>query len=345
MGRHGARLKCFSFPSFLDIVITTTCTISIIYYSPVFVPYRSAMLYLYTKTPYSLEFMIDEHPFVIVRFSPLPTAYRYLSSPAYYGTSMQSQGLILTLVPGRSSTSPYLLTANFFDFFFVLRLNLFLGHGNFFKRPKKPFSSQLETKNHRITYTTPFVSIESKPRPTHSTPTLHINSQPIPRHTHQHKDPPLTTSHTPTMSDPLTIPKRPPHQPRSQPIPTTNTSTPSASTPSPSPSSLPYHCYTNRLSPASIDSCLNVTPSYSSSAASSPLHHTASYGSGILGKDKGKGPARASMSSSMGGEGVMGGRRCSLLGEGFSRSEHTVVNVGGEECLRLVRSSSLSQQR
>jgi len=59
------------------------------------------------------------------------------------------------------------------------------------------------------------------------------------------------------------------------------------------------------------------------------------------------------MSRSVSGESAMmpwgsgGERRCSLLSEGFARSEHTVVNVGGEEgglrlvCSILLCSSSL----
>jgi len=113
----------------------------------------------------------------------------------------------------------------------------------------------------------------------------------------------------------------------------------------PSPSTSPYLYYNNRLSPTSIDNCLNISPSPASSN-SSPSPYSTSYNiSPISAKDKGKGPARGSisMSRSVSGEsnmmpwGSVGERRCSLLSEGFARSEHTVVNVGGEEGgLRLV---------
>jgi len=145
------------------------------------------------------------------------------------------------------------------------------------------------------------------------------------------------------MSDPLSIPKRKPHHSCPQHINNKSSFNNNPPPTAPSPSTSPYLYYDNRLSPASIDSCLNISPSPASSNSST--YSTPYHISPISAKDKGKGPARASvsMSRSLSGEssmtpwGSVAERRCSLLSEGFARSEHTVVNMGGEEGgLRLV---------
>lgn len=186
-----------------------------------------------------------------------------------------------------------------------------------------------------------FVGLESRVSldNTASHPTsLEYNSRP--NKTHVINDKPATT-----MSDPLSIPKRKPHQSRPQHINNKSAFNNNPPPTAPSPSTSPYLYYDSRLSPASIDSCLNISPSPASSN-SSP-YSTPYHISTISAKDKGKGPARGSvsMSRSISGESTMtpwgsvAERRCSLLSEGFARSEHTVVNVGGEEGgLRLVSS-------